>query len=49
MWLVAGLFFVLVLVTVVVHTFNYQRDFYIPADHVTEIENLRTLSLAAQA
>ncbi len=49
MWLVAGLFFALVLVTVVVHTFNYQRDFYIPADHVTEIENLRTLSLAAQA
>ncbi len=49
MWLVAGLFFALVLVTVVAHTFNYQRDFYIPADHVTEIENLRTLSLAAQA
>jgi len=49
MWLVAGLFFALVLVTVVVHTFNYKRDFYIPADHVTEIENLRTLSLAAQA
>jgi len=49
MWLVAGLFSALVLVTVVVHTFNYQRDFYIPAGHVTEIENLRTLSLAAQA
>ncbi len=49
MWLVAGLFFALVLVTVVVHTFNYQRDFYIPAERVAGIENQRTLSLAAQA
>jgi cytochrome o ubiquinol oxidase subunit 1 len=49
MWLVAGLFFAVTLVTVIVHTFNYQRDFYIPADHVTDIENARTSSLAAQA
>ncbi len=49
MWLVAGLFFVLTLVAVIVHTFNYQRDFYISTDVVTEIENKRTLALAAQA
>jgi len=49
MWLVAMLFFVLVLVTVVMHTFNYKRDFYIPADYVAAIENQRTLALSAKA
>jgi cytochrome o ubiquinol oxidase subunit 1 len=48
MWLVACLFFVVVLATIILHTFNYKRDFYIPAHQVTETENLRTLSLASQ-
>jgi cytochrome o ubiquinol oxidase subunit 1 len=38
-----------VLVIVLVHTFNYKREFHIPADQVAEIENQRTLRLAAQA
>ncbi len=49
MWLVAALFGALTLVTAIVHTFNYKRDFHIPADEVAGIENQRTLTLAAQA
>ena len=30
------------------HTFNYKRDFYIPADEVTETEGKRTKLLAEQ-
>ncbi|ALN57725.1 cytochrome o ubiquinol oxidase subunit I [Lysobacter yananisis] len=47
MWLVAGVFFAAMLVAAIVHTFNYKRDYYIPADEVTATENLRTQQLAA--
>ncbi|QQQ03933.1 cytochrome o ubiquinol oxidase subunit I [Lysobacter enzymogenes] len=47
MWLVAGVFFAAMLVAAIVHTFNYKRDYYIPADEVTAAENLRTQQLAA--
>ncbi|SDY54704.1 cytochrome o ubiquinol oxidase subunit 1 [Lysobacter sp. yr284] len=47
MWLVAGVFFVAMLVAAIVHTFNYKRDYYIPADEVTATENQRTQQLAA--
>jgi cytochrome o ubiquinol oxidase subunit 1 len=30
------------------HTFNYNRDFYIPAEEVTETEGKRTAMLAKQ-
>ena len=30
----------------IVHTFNYKRDFHIPADEVTRCENARTQALA---
>ncbi|MBC7404721.1 MAG: cytochrome o ubiquinol oxidase subunit I [Cytophaga sp.] len=43
MWLVAGLSFALMLATIIYHTFNYQRDYYIPAEEVTGIENARSL------
>ena len=43
MWLVAGLSFSLMLTTIIYHTFNYQRDYYIPAKKVVGIENARSL------
>jgi len=49
MWLLAGLSFVAMLVAVIVHTFNYKRDFHIPADEVTRTEDARTKALAALA
>jgi len=49
MWLIAGVAFAAVLVSSIVHTFNYRRDFHIPADQVTRTENARTQALAAMA
>jgi cytochrome o ubiquinol oxidase subunit 1 len=42
MWLVAGVGMVAMLAAVIVHTFNYKRDYYIPADEVTRTEDART-------
>lgn len=42
MWLVAGLGFVGMLAAIIVHTFNYHREFFIPADQVIRTENRRT-------
>ncbi|MBJ7311987.1 cytochrome o ubiquinol oxidase subunit I [Rugamonas sp. CCM 8940] len=42
MWLVAVLGFVVTLATIIVHTFNYKRDYYIPVDEVVRTENART-------
>jgi len=39
----------LTLVTIIAHTFNYKRDFYIPVGQVESSENQRTSLLAAQA
>ena len=47
MWLFAALGFAAMLVVVIAHTFNYQRDFHIPAEEVTRIENARTAALNA--
>ncbi|OAN60059.1 cytochrome o ubiquinol oxidase subunit I [Sphingomonas sp. TDK1] len=44
-WLAAAAFLGLI-VTAIAHTFNYDRDFYIPAEEVTETENARTQVLA---
>jgi cytochrome o ubiquinol oxidase subunit 1 len=49
MWLIAGVSFAAVVVSAIVHTFNYQRDYHIPADQVTHTENARTQALAALA
>ena len=46
MWLVAGVAFAATLVAIIVHTFNYKRDFYIPADQVGREEGDRTRLLA---
>jgi cytochrome o ubiquinol oxidase subunit 1 len=46
-WWLAGLAFAGILVTAIGHTFNYKRDFHIPADTVTATEAERMRHLAA--
>ena len=42
MWLAAGLSFIAMLAAVIIHTFNYKRDYYIPAAEVIRTETART-------
>jgi cytochrome o ubiquinol oxidase subunit 1 len=46
MWLAAGLTLAATVAAVIMHTFNYRRDFHIPADEVTRTEDRRTAVLA---
>ncbi|MGR9172971.1 cytochrome o ubiquinol oxidase subunit I [Hyphomicrobiales bacterium] len=48
MWWLVVLSAVAMFVVAIGHTFNYKRDFYIPADEVTETEGKRTKLLAEQ-
>ncbi|CAN7390999.1 cytochrome o ubiquinol oxidase subunit I [Bosea sp. LjRoot90] len=41
-WWLAALSFVSVLAAVIIHTFNYDRDFHIPTDEVVQAEEART-------
>lgn len=41
MWLLAGLSFVALIGATIAHSFNYNRDYYIPADEVAEVEARR--------
>lgn len=41
MWLFAGLGFAATVAAAIAHTFNYNRDFYIPADEVASTEQAR--------
>jgi cytochrome o ubiquinol oxidase subunit 1 len=45
MWLVAAAGFIVMLATVITHTFNYKRDYYIPVEDVIRTEDLRTRML----
>lgn len=47
-WWLAALSFVCLIATAIGHTFNYIRDFHIPAAEVTQAEEARTTLLAAQ-
>lgn len=47
MWLLAGLGFIVMMAAIIIHTFNYNRDYYIPADEVVRTENERTRLLAS--
>ena len=47
-WWLAALTFVAMLAITIAHTFNYNRDFYIPADTVARTEQRRTEALAAR-
>jgi len=48
-WWLAALSFVGILAVAIGHTFNYKRDFHIPVEEVTAIENARTTQLAGVA
>jgi cytochrome o ubiquinol oxidase subunit 1 len=47
MWLVVGVSFVAMLAATIYHTFNYKRDFYIPAEEVARTEEAHTRLLNA--
>ncbi|TGS43591.1 MULTISPECIES: cytochrome o ubiquinol oxidase subunit I [unclassified Mesorhizobium] len=47
-WWLAALSFVCLIATAIGHTFNYHRDFHIPAAEVSQTEEVRTTLLAAQ-
>ena len=49
MWLIAGVSFVAMLAAIIIHTFNYHRDYYIKADEVHRTEAAHTRLLEAQA
>ncbi|HEV2595406.1 MAG TPA: cytochrome o ubiquinol oxidase subunit I [Sphingomicrobium sp.] len=44
-WWLASIAFVAMLSVAIGHTFNFRRDFFIPADEVTRVEQARTLAL----
>jgi len=45
MWPLAILAFVATVAAIIIHTFNYERDYYIPAEEVIRTENARTAML----
>jgi cytochrome o ubiquinol oxidase subunit I len=47
MWWLAALGFVGMIVAAVAHTFNYKRDYYVPADEVARLEEERARLLAS--
>jgi cytochrome o ubiquinol oxidase subunit 1 len=47
-WWLAALSLVALIATAIAHTFNYKRDFYIPAEEVVRTEGTRTQLLAGQ-
>jgi len=48
-WWLAAVSFAATLLYGIGHTFNYNRDYYVPAEEVREIENQRTQALAGAA
>jgi len=42
MWLLAGVTFATIVAAAIIHTFNYKRDYYIPAEEVNRTEEART-------
>ena len=48
-WWLAGLTFFASIAYTIIHTFNYDRDYYVPAEEVREIEAERTRNLAEPA
>jgi cytochrome o ubiquinol oxidase subunit 1 len=49
MWLLTGAAFVAMMAAIIIHTFNYKRDYYIPAGEVAVVEDQRTKLLEAHA
>ena len=48
MWWLAAITFAAMIIITIGHTFNYKRDYHIPADEVVKTENERTKQLAGQ-
>jgi cytochrome o ubiquinol oxidase subunit 1 len=48
-WLIAGLGMIAMVAAIIIHTFNYKRDYYIPAAQVTRTEDARTRLLESHA
>lgn len=46
MWWLVILSFVAIIGAAIIHTFNYERDYYIPIEAVTEVEDTRTRLLS---
>ena len=49
MWLLAGFGFGAMMAAIIAHTFNYNRDYFIPASDVIRVENVRTGLLNSHA
>jgi cytochrome o ubiquinol oxidase subunit 1 len=49
MWLPAAAAFSATLIAIIAHTFNYNRDYHVPAAEVLRVENARTLTLSGQS
>jgi cytochrome o ubiquinol oxidase subunit 1 len=49
MYILAALGLAATVIASIVHTFNYSRDYHIPADEVTRTEDARTRALASAA
>ena len=47
MWLVASIGFVIMMIAIIVHTFNYKRDYYIPVEEVVRTEDAYTKLLSS--
>ena len=47
-WWLAAITFAAMIIITIGHTFNYKRDFHIPAEEVVKTENERTKLLAGQ-
>jgi cytochrome o ubiquinol oxidase subunit 1 len=47
MWPLAAASFAATVLASIIHTFNYKRDYYIPAADVAAVEATRTQQLAA--
>ena len=46
MWPLTVLSFAALIIVAIVHTFNYKRDYYVPADEVVRSEDARTRLLS---
>jgi cytochrome o ubiquinol oxidase subunit 1 len=49
MWWLAAVSFIALIAVAIGHTFNYHRDFHIPAADVARVEGARTRALRAGA
>jgi hypothetical protein len=47
MWPLAVASFIALIGAAIIHTFNYERDYYVPAEEVARVEGERTHLLAA--